>query len=160
MRLFCFILTCLSSNMHGFCRVQGLEMRRRQRAVFTVQNREFHREHIDSSCFRKLDRFSVAMHMELWMSSRIAPKVTRGRSVSTTCFRVHRIKKAKFGSSSQGVYPLHGIVYVIAVVCRSGDFDSTRDRTSNLRFRRPTPYPLGHGAEGLTSVKVGRKRIG
>ena len=109
MRLFCFILTCLSSNMHGFCRVKGLEKRRRQRAVFTVQNREFHREHIDSSCFRKLDRFSVAMHMELWMSSRIAPKVTRGRSVSTTCFRVHRIKKAKFGSSSQGVYPLHGM---------------------------------------------------
>lgn len=45
------------------------------------------------------------------------------------------------------------LVYVIADNFRSGEYDSTRDRTSNLRFRRPTPYPLGHGAEGFTSVK-------
>ena len=25
------------------------------------------------------------------------------------------------------------------------EFDSTGDRTQNLWFRRPAPYPLGHG---------------
>ena len=34
--------------------------------------------------------------------------------------------------------------------------DPGRTRTCNLWFRRPTPYPLGHRADGMSQISTGR----
>ena len=46
-------------------------------------------------------------------------------------------------------YSIRDLTYNIY---RNETFDHGRTRTYNLRFRRPTPYPLGHAAACFSSA--------